>query len=63
MLLGGAGGLVVGAVIGFGVALAFATPRNDGTYGMREIIVCLPIGALLGLIAGVFWGVRTRLGG
>ena len=53
-------GLIVGAVVGIGIALVTMSfdPRWDGTYGMREMIVCLPCGALAGLAAGIAWGCR-----
>lgn len=63
VIIAGLLGLVVGAAIGFGFALWIAKPRNDGTFGMREMLVCLPVGALIGLAMGVWWGVKTRLFG
>jgi len=65
VLVGGSLGLVLGVVLGFVVALVAMTfdPRSDGTYGMREMVVCLPAGALVGLAAGVAWAVMTRLAG
>ena len=65
LLVGGSLGLVVGAVCGFGVALVAMTfhPRYDGTYGMREMLVCLPSGTVIGLVAGLVWAFRTRLAG
>ncbi len=61
MAAGGAAGLVVGAVLGFCaalVAMSFSTNHNDGSYGMREVIVGLPSGALLGFAAGLVAGLR-----
>ncbi|WP_158811155.1 hypothetical protein [Beijerinckia sp. L45] len=57
-------GLIVGAAVGFGVALAAMSAgpqRSDGTYGMREMLVCLPAGILFGLAAGLWWGLTTTL--
>lgn len=65
ILVGGTCGLVVGAGLGFAAALAamsLGPPRNDGTYGMREMLVALPTGAVLGLLAGLAWGLGL-LGG
>jgi hypothetical protein len=53
----GLAGLVIGAVLGFGVALiamSFGPNRTDGSFGMREMIVCLPSGAFLGLLAAAY---------
>ena len=65
LLVGGSLGLVLGAALGFDVALLAMSfhPRYDGTFGMREMIVCLPVGALIGLIAGIAWALRMRLAG
>lgn len=64
---GGIGGAILGFIAGFGVALGvmslLSPPRSDGTYGMREMLVCLPIGVILGTSAGVSWGLTTRLAG
>lgn len=64
VIVGGGVGLVVGAIVGFGMAMvlmSFSPKHNDGTDGMREVLVCLPTGALAGLIAGIWWGLRTTL--
>jgi hypothetical protein len=64
VLVGASAGLILGAFAGFGMALAamsLGPPRSDGTYGMREMLVCLPAGALLGLAAGLWWGFTTTL--
>lgn len=61
IVIGALAGLVLGLAAGFGVALAVARPRNDGTFGMREMLVCLPCGALVGLVAGIVWGCRPSL--
>jgi hypothetical protein len=57
------GGSVGGAVIGFGVALIAMsinkTPQSGGTFGMIEVITLVPSGALIGLLAGIFWWYRT----
>jgi hypothetical protein len=65
-IVGALAGLVIGAVLGFGaalIAMSFSKSHNDGSYGMREMIVCLPTGAVLGLVAGVLWGLTTSLAG
>lgn len=57
----GALGILVGAVLGFAAALAWASALpapNDGTFAMREMLVCLPIGALAGLVVGIAWAIR-----
>jgi hypothetical protein len=59
----GLAGLVIGALVGFGVALiamSFSPSRADGTFGMREMIVCLPSGALLGLLAASSWALMAN---
>lgn len=63
IVVGAIAGLALGVMAGFAVALAVAQwhPRNDGTYGMREMLVCLPCGALAGLVAGIVWGCRPTL--
>lgn len=64
IILGALGGVVIGAVTGFAVALvamSFSPSRNDGGYGMLEVIICLPSGAIIGLLAGIVWGFTTRL--
>jgi hypothetical protein len=66
VIVGALVGLVIGAVLGFGaalIAMSFSKSHNDGSYGMREMIVCLPSGAVLGLVAGVLWGLTTSLAG
>ena len=57
-LIGGAAGLAFGTVLGFGAALAVASvlPNpDDGTFAMRQMVVCLPLGAVAGLVAGLAW--------
>jgi hypothetical protein len=59
----GLAGLVIGALLGFVVALiamSFSPSRTDGTFGMREMIVCLPSGALLGLLAASSWALMAN---
>jgi hypothetical protein len=66
IIVGALVGLVIGAVLGFGaalIAMSASKSHNDGSYGMREMIVCLPSGAVLGLVAGVLWGLTTSLAG
>ena len=65
ILVGGACGLLVGTGLGFAaalVAMSYGPPRNDGTYGMREMLVALPIGAVLGLLAGLALGLGLLSG-
>ena len=57
--VGALAGLVIGALAG--VAVMPLHPRSDGTYGMREMLICLPCGALVGLVAGIVWGCRPSL--
>ena len=62
VLLGGSAGLLIGAVVGFLAALGVASlssPRMDGSFGMREMLVCLPLGTILGGVAGIAWALRT----
>ena len=59
----GLAGLIMGAIVGFIVALiamSFGPPRADGSFGMREMIVCLPSGALLGLLAAAYWALMAN---
>ncbi len=56
---GGLLGLVIGLLVGFGAALfamRFSQPKNDGSFGMLEMLVCLPTGTLIGLASGLYWG-------
>ena len=56
---GGLLGLVFGVLAGFGAALfamRFSQPKNDGGFGMLEMLVCLPTGSHIGLISGLYWG-------
>lgn len=64
VVVGAIGGLVLGVIAGIAVALAVMQlhPRSDGTYGMREMLVCVPCGALIGLVAGLFWGFHPARG-
>ena len=51
-------GLVAGVVLAFAAALAWASALpapNDGTFAMRQMVLCLPLGAALGLVAGIAW--------
>jgi hypothetical protein len=56
-------GSVGGAVIGFGMALIAMsvnkTPQSGGAFGMMEVIILVPSGALIGLLAGIFWWCRA----
>ncbi len=61
---GGSVGLIGGCVLGFALAMlvmSLMTAPNDGTAGMREVLVCVPGGGLLGLLAGIGWGWTTGL--
>ena len=65
VIIGGLSGLIVGAVVGFCVALfamSFSQSRNDGSYGFVEVLICVPSGTVVGLLVGLFWGFTTRLG-
>ena len=60
-VLFGALGFLAGAVLGFAAALAWASALpapNDGTFAMRQMLVCVPAGALVGLVAGIAWALR-----
>ena len=64
-MVGGMCGLTVGAGLGFAaalVAMSLEPPRSDGTYGMREMLIALPGGALLGLLVGLAWGLGLLSG-
>ena len=66
VVAGGSAGLVGGGILGFALAMlimSFTPAPNDGTAGMREVLVCLPSGGLLGLLAGIGWGWTTGLAG
>ncbi len=54
-------GFLAGAGLGFAAALAWASALpapNDGTFAMREMLVCVPVGALVGAVAGIAWAMR-----
>ena len=58
---GGLLGLLGGSLIGFAGALGAASlrvPPNDGTFGMRELLVGLPGGAVIGALVGVVLAYR-----
>lgn len=65
-LVGLVAGLILGAVVGFGMALVAMSvdgqipQHQDGTYGMSEMLVCLPLGALVGTMPGAVSGERGR---
>ena len=52
IIIGGLIGFLTGAVAGFGVAMLIASPRYDGGFGMLEVLICVPTGAVIGLIGG-----------
>jgi hypothetical protein len=61
VLAGGSAGAVGGAALGFGVALvamSVTKSRNDGTYGMVQMMFCVPGGVILGLITGIIVGLK-----
>ena len=58
VIIGGLLGVVIGAILGFGaalIAMQLGPPKYDGSYGLMEVLVCVPSGALLGLVAGLYW--------
>jgi len=58
-------GTFLGAVAGFGgalIAMSLGPNRYDGSYGMREMLLCLPTGTLIGLVAGIWIGLRRSSG-
>lgn len=60
-IIGAIGGLAAGAVAGFGVALVLMSVTRQpggGTFGMADVIVCVPVGAVVGLGLGLWWGLR-----
>lgn len=63
-VLGAVAGLVVGGVatfvIGLGAAEVFGISQAEGAYAMGLIFFWVPVGALVGLIAGAILGARRR---
>ncbi len=64
-LAGAIAGLLGGTVLGFLVALLAMllfdseTTDQSGLYGMIEVITWTPLGSLIGLLVGAFWGFRS----
>lgn len=61
IVVGAVVGPLLGAIAGFGVALvamSLGPPRTDGSYGMREVLICLPLGGLAGLVIGILLALR-----
>ena len=50
-------GLVVGAVWGFVAAVFARSNLSSRKYssGKHEVLICVPLGAALGLITGLMW--------
>ena len=58
VVVGGLAGFILGGAAGFGTALAVAKPRYDGTFAMREMLVCVPVAAAAGAIIGIIAAIK-----
>lgn len=64
IILWGLAGLIVGPIITLALATAaipvFHISQMEGAYAMGVVFTLMPIGAVVGLIAGVIWGLVRR---
>jgi hypothetical protein len=63
LVCGGIGlvaGFFAGAVVGAGIAAATHMSTFEGAAGYFAVFVCGPIGALIGLVGGVWLALRVR---
>ena len=60
----GAAGLIIGPVITLALATAavpiFNISQMEGAYAMGVVFTLMPIGAVLGAVAGVIWALLRR---
>ena len=64
IILWGLAGLVAGPILTLALATAaipiLGISQMEGAYAMGVVFTLMPIGALVGLIAGLVWGVTRR---
>ena len=64
VLLWGLAGLVLGAVLAFGIGITlpeiFTISQREGAYAMGVLFFWTPAGAVLGAIAGGIWALMRR---
>jgi hypothetical protein len=63
-ILWGLAGMVIGAIITLALATAaipiFDISQMEGAYAMSVVFTLMPIGAGIGLIAGIIWTIARR---
>ncbi len=64
IILWGLAGLIAGPIITLALATAaipiFDISQMEGAYAMGVVFTLMPIGAVVGLIAGVIWAIARR---
>ena len=64
IILWGLAGLVAGPILTLALATAaipiFGISQMEGAYAMGVVFTLMPIGAIVGLIAGVIWGLVRK---
>ena len=64
IILWGLAGMVFGAIITLALATVaipiFDISQMEGAYAMGVVFTLMPIGAVVGLIAGIIWAIARR---
>ncbi len=64
IILWGVAGLIIGPLITLALATAavpiFNISQMEGAYAMGVVFTLMPIGAVLGAVAGVIWALLRR---
>jgi mannose/fructose/N-acetylgalactosamine-specific phosphotransferase system component IID len=64
IILWALGGLVLGPIITLALATVaipiFDISQMEGAYAMGVVFTLMPIGAVVGLIAGIIWAIARR---
>ena len=64
IILWGLAGMVFGAIITLALATVaipiFEISQMEGAYAMGVVFTLMPIGAAVGLIAGIIWAIARR---
>ena len=64
IILWGLAGLIAGPLIALALATAaipiFGISQMEGAYAMGVVFTLMPIGAVVGVIAGVLWAVLRK---
>jgi hypothetical protein len=59
-IAGAAAGALLGGIIGGALAPVFGISSFEGASGYFVVLVCAPIGGLIGLVVGAVWVLRQR---